>query len=173
VPHPGAAGWVGASVRVRPAASGARTQEQEQEGRTMKKVAIILAMLAVVLMVAQVGMAADKGKDRPKRKRPDGIRGKVVKVDGSNLTITPYVRGRKKDDPKPDDVTVDASEAEVIIDRKPGKLEDLAAGNFVFITPKEGKAKKIHAFTKRPSRGGKRKPHGDGGKKKPHGGGEK
>ena len=100
----------------------------------MKKVAMILAVLAVVLMVADMGLAEDKKPDRPKRKRPDGIRGKVVSVEGDVLTIAPFVR-RKKDDPKPEKVkTVEVKTDDktvVIIDKEKGSLGDLKKGNYV------------------------------------------
>ena len=123
----------------------------------MKKVAIILAAVAVVLMVAQAGMAADKEKGKGKKHAP-GIRGKVLEVKELILTINTAKEG---EDVTKVDVTTDA-ETKFSLDRKPATLAQITAGLFVFISPKDGTAKRVSAFTKMPTRGGK-----DGGKRKP------
>ncbi len=113
----------------------------------MRKLATILVVAAMVGILAGTVMAAEG--DKPKRKRPPGRVGKIVKVEGTNVTIAT----RAKKGEKPTEVVVATDENTTVrIDRKEAKLADLKAGMFVFITPEEGTAKAIRARTGRPRR---------------------
>ncbi len=113
------------------------------------KVAKLLA-LAVVLGMVGVAMAAE---DAPKKARPAGIMGKIVKVDGTNIVIAKRTRGSKDTT----EVTV-ATDAKTVVtlDRKEATLADLKADMFVFVTPETGTAAKVSAMTKMPEH--KKKP---------------
>jgi len=111
------------------------------------KVAKLLA-LAAVLGMAGFAMAQDAPKEAPKKTRTPGLRGKIVKVEGTNVTISQRARGGGE----AKEVTVDASAAAVTLDGKEAKVADLKADMFVTITPETGKAEKITAFTKMPER---------------------
>ena len=107
----------------------------------MKTWTKLLAVLAIVAMVSAVN-AAD---DAPKPKKNAGLRGKVVKVDGTNLVITAGKKGEEKE------VTV-ATDAKTVvtIEGKEGKLADLTAGQRVVVTPPTGTAEKIEVPMPKP-----------------------
>jgi hypothetical protein len=90
----------------------------------------LFVVLAIVAMVSAVN-AADAPKKKP-------LRGKVVKVDGTNLVINAGKKGEEKE------VTV-ATDAKTVvtIEGKEGKLADLHAGQRVMVTPDTGTAEKI------------------------------
>ena len=100
-----------------------------------------MAVLAIVAMVSAV-RAAD---DAPKPKNNKGLRGKVVKVDGTNLIISSGKKGEEKE------VTV-ATDAKTVvtIEGKEGKLADLTAGQRVVVTPPTGTAEKIEVPMPKP-----------------------
>ena len=107
----------------------------------MKTWTKVLAVLAILAMVSAVN-AAD---DAPKPKNNKGLRGKVVKVDGTNLVITSGKKGEEKE------VTV-ATDAKTVvtIEGKEGKLADLTAGQRVVVTPPTGTAEKIEVPMPKP-----------------------
>jgi hypothetical protein len=107
----------------------------------MKTWTKLFAVLAILAMVSAVN-AAD---DAPKAKNNKGLRGKVVKVDGTNLVISSGKKGEEKE------VTV-ATDAKTVvtIEGKEGKLADLTAGQRVVITPPTGTAEKIEVPMPKP-----------------------
>jgi hypothetical protein len=107
----------------------------------MKTWTKVLAVLAILAMVSAVN-AAD---DAPKPKNNKGLRGKVVKVDGTNLVISSGKKGEEKE------VTV-ATDAKTVvtIEGKEGKLADLTAGQRVVVTPPTGTAEKIEVPMPKP-----------------------
>jgi hypothetical protein len=100
----------------------------------MKK--IVVLMLAACLVTGLTVMAADeKPADSP-------LKGKVVKVDGTNVVVSTEVGGEKKE------VTVATDDKTVVtVDGKDAKLADLKADMDVTITPATGTATKIEATT--------------------------
>jgi Cu/Ag efflux protein CusF len=106
------------------------------------KFATILAAAAVLAMASC--MMADEPTSKPTTKPYDRFRAKVVKVDGTNLIVTVHHRGEdaKEVTVKTDDKTV------VVIDQEEAKLADLKEGMNVLVTPKEGTATRIAAWTK-------------------------
>jgi hypothetical protein len=111
----------------------------------MKNWTKVLAALAIVGMVSVSAVRAEDPKPvTPKPAKADkpakgtGIRGKVVKVDGTNLVVTTGKKGQETEKTVvTDDKTV------VTIEGKEGKLADLKAGQVVRITPDTGTATKI------------------------------
>ena len=99
------------------------------------------AVLAIVAMVSAVHAADDAAKP----KKNNGLRGKVVKVDGTNLVISSGKKGEEKE------VTV-ATDAKTVvtIEGKEGKLADLTAGQRVVVTPATGTAEKIEVPMRKP-----------------------
>jgi hypothetical protein len=100
-----------------------------------------IAALALVAMVGAFNArAADPAPTPPPAKpakpaKKAGLKGSVVKVDGSNLVIS----AGKKTEAK--EVTVATDDKTVItIEGKPGKLADLKPGQKVVITPETGTA---------------------------------
>ncbi len=107
------------------------------------KFASILAAVAVLGMASY--MMGDEPTTKPTTKPSyDHLRGKVVKVDGTNLVITVHHR-----DEDPKEVTVKTDDKTVVvIDQDEAKLADLKEGMNVLVTPREGVATKIAAWTK-------------------------
>ena len=105
------------------------------------KVAKLLALAAVLGMVG-VAVAAE---DAPKRTRTRGVYGKIVKVDGTNITVASRTRGSK--DTKEVIVATDAKTV-VTIDGEASSVDKLAKDMHVRITPATGTAAKISASTK-------------------------
>ena len=110
------------------------------------KVARLMA-LAVLLCLAGVAVANDEDapkKKRPARKRPNGIFGKIVKVEGANLVVAKRTRGSKETT----EVTVATDDnTKFSLDRNEATLADMKAGLFVFITPETGTAERVRAMT--------------------------
>jgi len=96
----------------------------------------LLALLVGFALVGFVGtvLAADPapaGKDAKKEKN---VRGEVVKVEGTKVTV------KTKDK----EIVVETDDkTQVVIEGNPGKVADLKAGQKVVITPAEGTATKI------------------------------
>jgi len=109
----------------------------------MKNWTKVLAALAIVGMVSFSTVRAEDPKPAtPKPAKADkaakGLRGKVVKIDGTNLVVTTGKKGQETEKTiATDDKTV------VTIEGKDGKLADLKAGQVVRITPDTGTATKI------------------------------
>ena len=99
------------------------------------KIAKVLVFLGVVGLVGGIALGQ---ATRPAR----GLRGQVVKVDGTNLVIkTMAGRGAEAKE-----VTVATDDKTVVtLDGKEAKLADLKAGTNVNVTPAEGTATKIVA----------------------------
>jgi hypothetical protein len=106
-----------------------------------KMVAVMLAG-ALVLGLVSIVVAADSAT-------ADMLRGKVVKVDGVNLTVK---TGRG--DAAKEVVVITDDKTAVTLDGKAAKVADLKEGNWVRVTPVTGTATKIEAFTKRPTKSG-------------------
>jgi hypothetical protein len=106
----------------------------------MKTWTKLFVVLAIVAMVSAVNAA-----DPAKPKKNAGLRGKVVKVDGTNLVISSGKKGEEKE------VTV-ATDAKTVvtIEGKEGKLADLTAGQRVVVTPPTGTAEKIEVPMPKP-----------------------
>jgi len=105
----------------------------------------LVAGLAVGAMVGAFNAnAADPVKAVPPPTKPAkpakkaGLKGSVVKVDGTNLVIS----AGKKNDAK--EVTVATDDKTVVtIEGKPAKVSDLKPGQKVLITPETGTAQTI------------------------------
>jgi hypothetical protein len=109
------------------------------------KLANIVAAVAVLGLVSWA-LASVEPTTKPKH---DGVRGQIVKIDGNNITIKTRARGEtegKEVVVKTDDKTV------FTLDEKEAKLADLKADYWVRVTPAEGTATKVNAFTKKPER---------------------
>lgn len=98
----------------------------------MKTFAKLLAVLAIVGLVSVVEAA--KGD-----KKPAGVQGKVVKIDGDKIVIT-------KRDKTEATIETDAN-TKVTIDGKDGKVAEIQPGMLVQATPETGKAEKVMAKT--------------------------
>jgi hypothetical protein len=104
----------------------------------------LLAVLAVAMMTAAVP-AEDKpakgdkpAKTEKKAKKAAGVKGTVVKVDGSKLVISTGKKAEAKE------VTVETNDKTVfMVDGQAAKLADLKAGQKVVITPETGTAEKV------------------------------
>ena len=100
----------------------------------MKLWTTVLAVLALAAMTAAVP-AADKAAKAAKKA---GLKGSVVKVDGTKLVIS----AGKKTDAK--EVTVETDDKTVVtVEGQPAKLADLKPGQKVVIMPETGTAQTI------------------------------
>jgi hypothetical protein len=107
-------------------------------------------LVAVVVMgVVGIAMAQD-GADKPKDK-PKVLRGTVVKVDGTNVTI--LTRASKDAEAKEVIVATD-EKTKITIDGKEAKLEDLKKDIRVQVTPDTGTAVEIKARAPKQPKGG-------------------
>lgn len=121
----------------------------------MKSLSKLFALLAVVAL-ASFSHAADKPAKGEKGAKPQGVRGEVVKVEGSNLVI----KAGKKADAK--EVTIATDDKTVVtIDGQPGKLADIKAGNKVMVTPETGTAVKVVVMTGAAPAKGNKQPAGE------------
>lgn len=106
------------------------------------KLAAVLAV-AVMTSAAVPALAADDKPATPakaEKASKKGLKGSVVKVDGTKLVIS----AGKKSDPK--EVTVETDDKTVItVDGTAAKLADLKPGQKVTISPDTGTATKIEA----------------------------
>ena len=101
------------------------------------KAARLLAMAAVVGLVSYALVAAEG--DAPKRERPKGLRGVVVKVDGANLVIKKMAR---EEADRVEVTVLTNADTKVTIEDKDAKVADLKADMRVLITPEDaGKEK--------------------------------
>lgn len=110
----------------------------------MKAWTKLLAALAVAVMISAAvpAMAADEKPATPKADKASkkGLKGSVVKIDGTKLVIS----AGKKADPK--EVTVETDDKTVItVGGTAAKLADLKPGQKVTISPDSGTATKIEA----------------------------
>ena len=97
----------------------------------------VMSFSAVPAMAADDKPATPEKADKPAKK---GLKGSVVKVDGTKLVIS----AGKKSDPK--EVTVETDDKTVItVDGAAAKLADLKPGQKVTISPDSGTATKIEA----------------------------
>lgn len=112
------------------------------------KIGHVLA-LVLVLAVAVSLFAADAPTSASK---PSTLRGKIVKVDGVNVTVKTMVRGGEGKEV----VVVTDDKTTVTLDGKAAKVADLKADLFVKVTPAEGTAVTIDATTKAPERPAKK-----------------
>jgi len=109
------------------------------------KTAKLLAFVAV-LGLAGLAMAQEDAPKKKRKARPKGLMGKIVKVEGANVTIAKRTRGEKK----ATEVTIETDgQTKVSVDRKEATLADLKPGMYAFITPETGTATKIMARTPR------------------------
>ena len=100
----------------------------------MKLWTTVLAVVALAAMTAAVP-AADKAAKKAKNA---GLKGSVVKVDGTKLVIS----SGKKSDAK--EVTVETDDKTVVtVEGQPAKLADLKPGQKVVVTPETGTAQTI------------------------------
>src|SRR4051812_29816624 len=109
----------------------------------MKAWTKFLAVLAMTAMTATVPTnAADDKPAKPakaeKAAKKAGLKGTVVKVDGTKLVVSTG----KKTDAK--EVTIETTDKTVItVDGQAAKLADLKPGQKVVISPETGAAEKI------------------------------
>ena len=110
------------------------------------KLTNLLAAVSVLGLVSYV-FAADEPTSKPKHH--DGVMGKLVKVDGTDIVLSVKHRG----DTEAKEVTVKTDDKTVVtLDKQEAKLADLKADMWVYATPAEGVATKVMASTKRPER---------------------
>jgi hypothetical protein len=112
------------------------------------KVAKLLAMAAVVGLVSYALVAAEG--DAPKKERPKGIYGKIVKADDKAVTVKTKVK-----DGEGKEVTIAIDDKTVVmVDKKEAKAADLKADMMCFVTPETASdkvaAEKISAWTPKP-----------------------
>ena len=115
-------------------------------------------LFASVLALAVAGpvLAADKPAEKPGDKKPaagaaaekpkaKGLKGAVVKVDGTNLVIKAGKEGKE--------TTVSTNnETKVTIEGKDAKLADLKADQVVTVSPAEGTAHTIVVAAPKPKK---------------------
>jgi hypothetical protein len=110
------------------------------------KFATILAAAAVLAMASY--MVAQEPTSKPTSepaKKWDHLWAKIVKVDGTNVIV--MAKATRDEDPK--EITVKTDDKTVIeINKEEAKLADLKPDMRAIITPKEGTATKIAAWTK-------------------------
>jgi len=97
-------------------------------------------VLAAVVILSFAGSVLAQTATRPAR----GLRGTIVKVDGTNVVVKTMARGGAES--KEVTVATDDKTA-VTIEGKEAKVADLKAGLLVNVTPTEGTATKITATT--------------------------
>ncbi len=125
----------------------------------MKRLALLLAVVAVVCMVADVSMAKDKPeKGKGKGKRGPALRGVICQVE-DGLQMKTRVKGEKKPVVKPIETN---AETKVLIGKEEKTVGDLKIGMRVMITPIEGPAKLIRVAPPR-----EKKPKDPNAPKKP------
>lgn len=107
-----------------------------------KMVAVMLAG-AMVLGLVSIVTAADNGGQAAHK----GLRGKIVKVDGVNVTVSTG-RGDKAKEV----VVVTDDKTVVTVDGVAAKVADLKEGMYVKVAPATGTATEIKAVTKKPER---------------------
>ena len=104
------------------------------------KLANLLAAVAVLGFVSYV-LADDTPTTKPHH---DGIGGKIVKIDGTNIVIKTRAHG----DVESKEVTVATDDKTVFtLDGKDAKLADMKEGLWVRVTPAQGTATKVSAKT--------------------------
>jgi hypothetical protein len=107
----------------------------------MKAWTKLLAALAIAVMTSAAvpAVAADDKPATPaKAAKKAGLRGSVVKVDGTKLVISTGKKAEAKE------VTIETSDKTVItVEGQTAKLADLKPGQKVVITPDTGTAEKI------------------------------
>jgi hypothetical protein len=110
----------------------------ENDMKVWTKLAAALA-IAVMTSAAVPAMAADdKPAPAEKAAKKAGLRGSVVKVDGTKLVISTGKKAEAKE------VTIETSDKTVImVEGQAAKLADLKPGQKVVITPETGTAEKI------------------------------
>jgi len=114
------------------------------------KAARLLAMAAVVGFVGSALLAAEG--DAPKKERPKGVYGKILKVADKSITIKTMVKGGEGKE-----LTVAVDDKTVVtVDKKEAKLADLKADMVCFVTPETVSdtvaAEKIAAFVPKASK---------------------
>jgi len=107
-------------------------------------------LLALMTVVALVGVAVIAQDTATRPRGPRGLRGQIVKVEAGKITVKPMVRpgGEAREDV----VVTTGEKTTVTIDEKEAKVADLKADMWVVVTPMEGTAEKIVASTKPPTR---------------------
>lgn len=108
-----------------------------------------LTALFAAVVVASVSLAFAADDAKPAHKPFDGVRGKIAKVDGANVTVTTMNRETKE---TKDVVVATDDKTAVKIDGKEAKVADLKEGMYAKITPATGTAATIEAFTKKPEK---------------------
>ena len=115
----------------------------------MKTWTKFVAALAIVGFVGAANLqAADApAGDKPAKKEgaAKGVRGKFVKVDGTNVVISQGKKGEAKE------VTI-ATDAntKIKVDGKDATLADIKDGMMINATPETGTAKTLNAMTPTP-----------------------
>ena len=108
----------------------------------MKTLVQVFAVLAVMAFVG-AGYAKEKAAGE---KKPAVLRGEVVRVDGTNLTVK-VGKEAKEVTVATDDKTV------VVIEGNTAKLSELKAGQKVVVTPAHGTATRIEVPKPRAAKG--------------------
>jgi hypothetical protein len=104
----------------------------------MKTWTKVLTVLAIAMMTAAVPAADKPAKGEKGAKKAAGLKGTVVKVDGSKLVISSGKKAEAKE------VTVETNDKTVItVEGQTAKLADLKPGQKVVISPETGTAEKI------------------------------
>jgi len=113
----------------------------------MKAWTKLLAVLAIAVMTAAVpAKAVDDKPATPAKKekagKKAGLKGTVVKVDGSKLIVSTGKKAEAKE------VTIETTDKTVItVEGQTAKLADLKPGQKVVISPDTGAAEKIDVPT--------------------------
>lgn len=108
------------------------------------------ALLALIVAIGVMGFVAPSfAADPPKKadekkadaKKAKNVRGEVVKVDGSKVTVK--IKDKEAASGFKELVIATDANTQVMIEGAPGKLADLKAGQKVTVSPAEGTAAKI------------------------------
>ena len=111
----------------------------------MKLVLALMVAFGVMGFVSR-GYAADPPAKKADDKKADAkkaknVRGEVVKIDGSKVTLK--IKDKEAASGTKEIVIATDANTQVMIEGTPSKLTDLKAGQKVVVTPAEGTAVKI------------------------------
>jgi len=104
---------------------------------------LVLALMVAIGLMGFVGpaYAADPPAKKADAKKAKNLRGEVVKVDGSKITLK--VKDKEAAAGSKEIVIATDNNTQVMIEGNPGKLADLKVGQKVVVAPAEGTAAKI------------------------------
>ena len=104
---------------------------------------LVLALMVAIGLMGFVGRAyaADPPAKKADEKKAKNVRGEVVKVDGSKVTLK--IKDKAAAGGFKEIVIATDANTQVMIEGTPSKLADLKVGQKVVVSPAEGTAVKI------------------------------